>query len=437
MRSAPELATFPGVMAAPASSSLDPSAPSGISRSAKLAVLVAALGYLVDIYDLILFGVVRIPSLRAIGVAPGDIDDVGHFLLDVQMAGMLVGGIVWGVIGDKRGRLSVLFGSILMYSVANIANGFVSNVPTYAVLRFVAGFGLAGELGAGITLVSELLPAKTRGWATTMVAGIGICGALLAVGVSKIASWYVAYWIGGVLGLALLALRVGVFESGMFARTKAQQEVARGNFLALFSSWDRARRYLGVVLVGVPIWYAVGILVFFGNAIGGAMGMDPRPDPAWGVFWCYFGLALGDFASGITSQLVKSRRRALFAFGILNALAVTYYFTIGPTSTSAFYAGCGLLGFANGYWAVFVTVAAEQFGTNLRATAATTAPNFVRGSLVIVSSAYLALRATFGGEGAGEPMAAMVVGAVVITISLASIAAIDETYGKELDFVER
>lgn len=408
-----------------------------LSRSAMLAVLVAALGYLVDIYDLILFGVVRIPSLRDIGVTADRMDDVGHMLLDVQMVGMLIGGILWGIVGDKRGRLSVLFGSILMYSVANIANGFVTDVETYAVLRFVAGVGLAGELGAGVTLVTELLPARTRGWATTLVAGVGICGALLAVGVSKIATWYVAYWIGGVLGLLLLALRVGVFESGMFAKTRARADVSRGNFLALFTSWDRFRRYVGVVLVGVPIWYAVGILVIFGNAIGAAMGMDPAPDPAWAVFFCYLGLAIGDFGAGVASQLARSRKRALLAFCLLNGVAVAYYFAIGRTSTTAFYAGCLILGIANGYWAVFVTVAAEQFGTNLRATAATTAPNFVRGSLVPVSLAYLALRDAFGGQGSGEPLAAIVVGVVVIGVSIASLLAIEETYGKDLDYVER
>ncbi|AKF10124.1 MFS transporter [Sandaracinus amylolyticus] len=408
-----------------------------MSRSAKLAVVVAALGYLVDIYDLILFGVVRRPSLQAIGVTEDQLANVGHLLLDVQMAGMLLGGVVWGVIGDKRGRLSVLFGSILMYSVANIANGFVTDVTTYAILRFVAGIGLAGELGAGVTLVTELLPAKTRGWATTLIAGIGICGALLAVGVSKIATWYVAYWIGGVLGLALLALRVGVFESGMFARIKAKSDVSRGNFLALFTSRDRARRYVGIVLVGVPIWYAIAILVMFGDSIGRAMGMERLPDPAWGLFWCYLGLALGDFASGFASQVMRSRKRALLAFCGLNVVALAYYFTFGSRSTDAFYVGCFVLGIANGYWAVFVTVAAEQFGTNLRATAATTAPNFVRGSVVPVSFVYLGLRDALGGEGVGEATAALIVGVVVIVVSMMSLRAIEETYGKELDFVER
>lgn len=414
-----------------------PAASDEITRSAKLSVLVAALGYLVDIYDLILFGVVRIPSLQAIGVSADQMNDIGHYLLDIQMLGMLLGGIAWGVLGDRQGRLSVLFGSILLYSVANIANGFVTDVPTYAVLRFVAGFGLAGELGAGVTLVTELLPARTRGWATTIIAGVGICGALLAVGVSKIAEWYVAYWIGGGLGLALLAMRASIFESGMFAKMHARADIARGNFLTLFTSWDRAKRYIGVVLVGVPIWYAIGILVFFGNAIGRALGMDPTPDPGWSVFFCYSGLAIGDFASGIVSQIARSRKRALFGFCLLNIGALLYYFTVGPMSTTMFYAGCLFIGIANGYWAVFVTVAAEQFGTNLRATAATTAPNFVRGALVPVSLLYIALRDALGGEGIGEPHAAIIVGIVVITVSLASLFAIEETYGKDLDYMER
>ena len=402
-------------------------------RSARLAVVVAALGYLVDIYDLILFSVVRIPSLRAIGVGPESIDLVGQKLLTWQMTGMLVGGVLWGILGDKRGRLSVLFGSILLYSIANIANGFVSDVDTYAWLRFIAGVGLAGELGAGITLVTELLDARTRGWATTLVAGVGICGAMLAVGVSKIAEWNVAYWIGGGLGLGLLVLRVGVLESGMFSRLRERAEVSRGNFLALFASASRVRRYLGIVLVGVPIWYAIGILVSFCNAIGAAMGMTEIPEPPIAVFFAYLGLAIGDFASGWLSQLAQSRRRALLTFVVINAVAVVYYFTIGRLSTTLFYAGCLLLGVANGYWAVFVTVAAEQFGTNLRATAATTAPNFVRGSLVPVSLAYLALDAALD----NKPLAAAIVGAIVITASAIALLGIEETYGKDLDFVER
>ncbi len=416
----------------------------GIPRSAKLAVLVAALGYLVDIYDLILFSVVRAPSLRALGVPDAQLMDTGSHLLDMQMLGMLAGGILWGVLGDKRGRLSVLFGSILMYSLANIANGFVTDVDTYGWLRLVAGIGLAGELGAGITLVTELLDARSRGWATTLVAGVGICGAVLAVLVSKVAPWYVAYWIGGGLGLLLLALRVGVLESGMFARVHAS-EVSRGNFLALFTDGRRALRYVAVVLSGVPIWYAIGILVTFSPEIGGGspampargwpadpgMGMVPAPSAAEAVMAAYIGLALGDFASGWLSQRLRSRKRALRAFMMLDVVAILSYFTLGRTSPAAFYACVLLLGIANGYWAVFVTVAAEQFGTNLRATATTSAPNFVRGSVPLFTFGFRALRVPLG-----LPGAALALGALAMAVAFLSLRGLEETYGKDLDFVE-
>ncbi len=408
------------------------------SRALTLAVVVAALGYLVDIYDLILFSVVRLPSLATLGVAEAERTDVGLLLLNVQMLGMLLGGIVWGVLGDKRGRLAVLFGSITMYSLANIANGFVDQAPlgyavqTYAVLRFVAGIGLAGELGAGITLVSELVGKERRGYATTLVAGIGVFGALIAVGVSRVASWQVAYWLGGAMGLALLALRVGVLESGIFHRVRADVKVARGNFFALFATRARAMKYVAIILVGVPIWFAIGIPITLANDFGAAMGMDPVPSPATAVLSAYSGLAIGSFGSGILSQVLRSRRRAISASLLLNLLALALYFTVGSTSLNVFYATCVLLGIANGYWAVFVTVAAEQFGTNVRATATTTAPNFVRGSLTLVSLAFITVR----NAGAGAVGAGVIIGATVGVLGLVAVLGIEETYGKDLDFIE-
>lgn len=408
------------------------SARAPVSASVKLAVLVAALGYLVDIYDLILFSVVRTPSLLSIGVAQADVLTVGVRLLNYQMTGMLLGGILWGILGDKRGRLSVLFGSILMYSLANIANGFVTDVETYAWLRLVAGIGLAGELGAGITLVSEMLPAETRGIGTTIIAGIGICGAILAVIVSWFVPWNQAYWLGGIMGLLLLAMRVGVLESGIFQKTKLST-VSRGNFFALFTNRGRALRYVAVILCGVPIWFAIGILVTLAADIAGPEGlrMDPAPAVPTAVLMAYSGLAIGDFASGWISQMVRSRKRVLFAFVGLNVVAIASYFTIGATSTTIFYASVLLLGIANGYWAVFVTVAAEQFGTNLRATATTTAPNFVRGSVVPMNLAFLALRPSLGVVGA-----ALAVGTVVVVVAFVAIFGIEETFGKPMDFVE-
>ncbi|MEZ4298707.1 MAG: MFS transporter [Polyangiaceae bacterium] len=400
-------------------------APAMSPRAVRLAVLVAALGYFVDIYDLILFGVVRVQSLKDLHVT-----DDGLWILRWQMIGMLLGGILWGILGDKRGRLSVLFGSILLYSVANIANGFVTSIETYGYLRFLAGVGLAGELGAGITLVSESMSKEKRGYGTMIVATIGICGAIAAWFVGTFAAWRTAYFVGGGMGIGLLLLRIGVYESGMFEQLK-KREVARGNFFQLFWPWPRLRRYLAVILVGVPIWYVIGLPISFADKFGRAMGMVDVPKPKDALLFAYIGLALGDFSSGALSQLIKSRKRALVVYVALTGLFLVLYFTIGMRSQTMFYTTCGLLGFATGYWAVFVTVASEQFGTNLRATATTTVPNFVRGSVVPMTLGYEALAASLG------PLTSVkIVGLITFVIAIGSIAMLDETHGRDLDFVE-
>jgi MFS transporter, putative metabolite:H+ symporter len=396
-----------------------------------LVVLVAALGYFVDIFDLILFGVVRRPSLIELGVPVAELQVQGEHLVNMQMIGLLIGGLVWGVLGDKRGRLSVLFGSIITYSVANLLNGMVQDMTQYAVLRFVAGLGLAGELGAGITLVSEIMRREGRGWGTTIVATVGICGGVAASLIGSALHWRHAYYLGGGLGLLLLALRIGVRESSMFART-ADSGVARGNVLALFATRDRAVRYLSVIAVAIPIWYVVGILVFFSSELGRAMGMAEEPVPGRALLWCYAGLAVGDLASGALSQVLGSRRRALAVFLVLTVAGVVAYFTIGARSLVAFYACCAFVGVATGYWAVFVTTASEQFGTNLRATVTTTAPNFVRGAVVPMTFAYAALRPSLGVVGG-----AVAIGAVVLALALLALRGLRETYGVDLDFVER
>lgn len=404
--------------------------PAPPSRRVMFAIIVAALGYFVDIYDLLLFSIVRQKSLLGVGVAPADVLSKGVLLINMQMTGMLIGGVLWGILGDKRGRLSVLFGSIALYSVANIANGLVHSVETYAVWRFIAGVGLAGELGAGITLVSEIMPKESRGYGTTIVATIGILGAVVAAQVGKWFDWRVAYFVGGGLGLSLLLLRLGVLESGMFESVK-NSTVKRGDFLGLFRSADRVRRYLAIILVGVPIWYAVGILVTFSPELGAAMGMTIKPEAAAAVKYTYIGLAVGDLASGMFSQVLRSRKRVLVAFILLTAACVAAYFTIAAQSITTFYVVCGVLGFATGYWAVFVTVASEQFGTNVRATVTTTAPNFVRGAVVPLTLAFQGLKGTLGLRGS-----AIAVGAVSIIIALIAAATLRETYGKDLDYVE-
>jgi MFS family permease len=400
------------------------------SKHAYLAVVVAALGYFVDIYDLILFSIVRVPSLRGIGVPQTELLSTGVFLLNMQMAGMLIGGLLWGILGDKRGRLSVLFGSIFLYSIANIVNGLVDSVGQYAVLRFVAGIGLAGELGAGITLVSEVLPKEVRGYGTTVVAAVGILGAVAASLIGDAFSWRTAFFVGGGMGLVLLILRIGVVESGMFNQVR-QQTVARGDFLMLFRSRERAIRYVSVILVAVPIWYVVGILMTFAPELGRAMGMTELPTGSRSVMFCYIGLAIGDFSSGFLSQIVRSRKRVVRLFLVLTAAFIAVYFGLAHRSLPLFYTTCVGLGFAAGYWAVFVTMASEEFGTNIRATVTTTAPNFVRGAVVPITSTFQAL-----GHSMGLPGSAILVGSLTLLLAFVSLAGLRESYGRDLGFVE-
>ncbi|MBP9925351.1 MAG: MFS transporter [Cyclobacteriaceae bacterium] len=393
-------------------------------------VIVAALGYFVDIYDLLLFSIVRIPSLRSMGVSDADMLIKGEFLIRSQMAGLLVGGILWGIMGDKRGRLSVLFGSILLYSLANIANGFAATVNQYALLRFVAGIGLAGELGAGITLVSESLPTKLRGYGTTLVATVGLLGAVFANYVAKIFDWQLAYFIGGGLGLVLLVARVSVFESGIFLKIK-EQGVARGNFFQLFTQKERFTKFVGCILIGLPIWYVIGILITFSPEFAKAMHIDGIV-AGDAVMFSYIGLAGGDMLSGITSQIIRSRKKTVFVF-ILLTLAFIITFLYWPFQSAAgFYVGCFLLGFGIGYWALFVTIAAEQFGTNLRSTVATTVPNFIRGTVIPLTIMFKFLRESFGILGG-----ALILGVFTILVAFWALRLIDETFGRDLNFVEK
>ncbi len=411
-----------------------------------LPVVVAALGYFVDIYDLLLFSIVRRPSLVSLGVSEGDLLAQGEFLLRAQMSGLLIGGIIWGIMGDKRGRLSVLFGSILLYSVSNIANGFVSTVGQYATLRFIAGIGLAGELGAGITLVSEILPSRLRGYATTLIASVGITGAILANFVARIFDWQVAYFIGGGLGLLLLLARISVFESGMFLKIK-ESKVQRGNFFRLFRTRSILTRYLGCILIGLPIWYVAGILITFSPELAKALHVDGTILAGDAVMFCYIGLAAGDFSSGFISQKIGSRKKVVAAYLLLTLISIVFYLYLPVKTPAFFYAVCILLGFAIGYWALFVTIAAEQFGTNLRSTVATTVPNFIRGTVVpltfmfefirdVISEHYTGIHEAEKAQSAGIIYGALIVGIFTVAVAFAALRVIDETYGRELNFEE-
>ena len=405
--------------------------PSIVRQLVQIPVIVAALGYFVDIYDLMLFSIVRVQSLRDLGVSDADMLNQGIYLINMQMGGLLVGGILWGILGDKRGRLSVLFGSILLYSLANIANGFVTTVDQYALLRVVAGIGLAGELGAGITLVAEILPKEIRGYGTSLVASVGLLGAVLAYFIAEQFAWRNAYFIGGGLGLLLLFMRVSVFESGIFAHVK-ETGVARGNFFRLFSSRPQFLKYLRCILIGLPVWFVAGILMTFSPEFGKALGLEAPVVAGKAIMWEYIGLAIGDLSSGILSQYFNSRKKVLGMFLSLTGVLVAVYLFVPFRSTTFFYALCSCLGFAVGYWALFVTIAAEQFGTNLRATVATTVPNFVRGSINIMTPLFLLFKDKLGiVPGAG------LLGLLTIVIAFLGLWNMEETFGKDLDFLEK
>lgn len=398
-----------------------------------LPVIVAALGYFVDIYDLLLFGIIRVKSLTSLGLSDIQVRDSGEFIISIQMAGLLIGGIIWGIMGDKRGRLSVLFGSIILYSLANIANGFVQTVDQYALIRFVAGIGLAGELGAGITLVSESLPKEKRGIGTSLVSGLGILGAVVAFFISKFFDWRVCYFIGGGLGFLLLLLRVSVFESGMFKEIKGLN-VSRGNLLMLFNNANRFKKYLICICIGLPTWYIIGVLVSFSKEFASKenLNISGVVDPGAAIMYCYVFTSIGGILIGFISQWLKSRKKALYIFYTITTIFIILFFMQQGGTASGMYLICAGLGLGCGLWAIFVTMGAEQFGTNLRATAATTIPNMVRGSLPLIIILLKALRGPFD-----YVTAAWITGAIIMIITVVAAILSEETFHKDLNYLEQ
>lgn len=411
-------------------------------------IIVAALGYFVDIYDILLFGVERAASLKEIlfnqfpGLSAEKLADMnasyGKVLLNWQMGGMLLGGLFWGVLGDKKGRLTVLFGSILTYSLANIANGFVQTTGWYAALRFISGFGLAGELGAGITLVSETMSKEKRGIGTMIVATVGVFGAVVAGFMGGvIENWRNSYFLGGGMGLALLVLRIGVLESGMYKNLKSE-EVKMGNLLDLFGNRKRLAKYLCIIFVTVPVWYVMGTLVLFSPELYGKLSGNPENakliTAGKSIMWAYTGITVGDLLCGLISQWWKSRKKTLGLFLVLTIICMAAYFTLGGNSVNTFYGIILCIGFATGYWAVFISTASELFGTNIRSTATTTAPNFVRGSTILISYLLTGMTMVFGKEGLTATIAT---GAIIMVLAFIALYFLEETFGKDLNYTEK
>jgi MFS family permease len=399
-----------------------------------LPVFVAALGYFVDIYDLLLFSIVRHTSVMSLGATAETIIEDSAHIINWQMSGLLIGGILWGVIGDKKGRLKVLFGSIVLYSVANILTSYVQTVDQYAYCRFIGGIGLAGELGAGITLVSEMLPKSKRGIATSMIAGIGLSGAVFAYFIFNYTNdWRLCYQIGGVMGFMLLLLRVKVSESFMFESAKLAN-INKGNFFMFFTSKKRFKKYSTAILIGLPTWFVIGVLVNYSNKFAAGLYGKNLIDSGRSIMFAYIGIAIGDLLVGYVSQYFKSRKKALLIFYILSIIGMVLFFSSYNNSDDRMYAICAFLGFSTGFWAIFNQMAAEQFGTNLRATAATTIPNMVRGALPLINFLFLdILQKMFGWS---IVQSGIFTGIVVMSITLIAFVFTEETYHKDLDYLE-
>ncbi len=401
-------------------------------RKLYLLIIVASLGYFVDLYDLVLFGIVRNSSLTELGFSGDELKDKGILLLNMQMAGMLIGGIIFGILGDAKGRVKVLFGSIILYSLANIANGFVTDITTYAIIRFIAGVGLSGELGAGITLVAETMSKEKRGYGTMIIVVFGALGAVVAALVGDTFDWRVAYYVGGGLGLILLALRIGTFESGMFKNLE-KTGVKRGDFISLFTNKKRFKKYIACIFVGLPIWYAIGILVFFSTEFAKVLNVQGDVQVGKAIMYAYIGLSFGDLLAGLLSQLMKNRKKVV-AYFIITTLIMTvvYLFNTG-VSKEEFYFESFLIGTFSGFWGLFVTIASEQFGTNLRSTVTTTVPNFVRGAVVPITLSFQYLGNI---DSIGIVYSALIVGIIITILALVSIFSLEESFSKDLDYNE-
>ena len=401
-----------------------------------LPVIVGALGFFVDIYDLQVFAITRLASFKELGVADDAAKTVGETIINWQMLGLVIGGIAWGVLGDKKGRKSVLFGSILLYSIATILNGFVQDINTYTILRFVAGLGLAGELGASITLTGEMLPKEKRGIAAAIIATSGVMGTIVAYFVKDWSgdNWRLCYFVGGGMGLALLFLRMSVIDSSMYSSTKTGG-VKMGNLLMIVNNKERFIRYFRGILIGLPVWYVIGILITFSNEFAKNFGITGFDQPK-SLMLQYVALAFGDMSAGILANYLKSRKKTLYIYySILTVFIALFFILKGGGSATNMYLLCMGLGFGAGISVLYITMSAEQFGTNLRATAAISIPNLVRGFLPLMLFLFQFLRSKFVFD--NYITAAWVVGIIVMVCSWLAVYFTKETFGKDLNYVER
>lgn len=400
-------------------------------KSLYFAILVAALGYFVDVYDIILFSAVRIPSLRSIGIPEEALTTIGLKLINIQLVGMLLGGLTWGILGDKKGRLSMLFGSIFLYSSATLANAFVTNLETYAILRFIAGFGLAGELGGGITLVNELMSKEKRGLGTMIVVTSGIFGGIAGGLIGNYLPWQTAYILGGLGGFVLLFLRMSVTESRLFNQIHLQTQIKKGDLLLFLRNPVLLIKLLKCLAVGAPFWVFIGLFMAFAPELGEALHVTGPVTAAWAILYFNIGLGLGDLSSSLLSQIMGSRKKAIMLYLFLTFAATCCFLSLQAPTAALFYFFCAIIGLSSGSWVLFIMITAEQFGTNLRATVSAATPNFVRGMGIPFSLILAVLKPHTGilwGLG--------IISLSCIAIAFLSICSLKETFATDLDFIE-
>ncbi len=399
-------------------------------RNLVLAIVASSMGFFVDLYDIIIVSVLRRSSLLDLGIAEADLQAKGVLLLNTQMAGMLLGGFLWGMLGDKKGRLSVLFGSIALYSITTFLHAYAPNYEVYLLLRFLAGIGLAGELGAAVTLVSEQMPPKWRGMGPAIIGSFGMLGAVAGAYIGGHYSWQFTYQLGGGMGLVLLLLRLGVMESGLYRNLQGAQ-VRQGDLWLVLRDRKQLLKYCAIILMGFPGWFVNGVVMTFTPEIAAGMGMQEIPSVSM-VFTVFFlGFTFGDFSCGLVSQWLQSRKKAIFRYLSAFTLLMITYFAIGYRSVQIYYTLFFLMGISVGYTIVLITNGAEMFGTNIRSLVTTSSLNLLRASVIPQATLFNLLTHSMGAA-----KAAALVGILSVAIAFWAYTQLEETFHKDLNYVD-
>jgi MFS transporter, putative metabolite:H+ symporter len=381
-------------------------------------------GYFIDIFDLVLFSTLRISSFEELKITDPTYWTVVFF--NLQMTGILVGGIFWGKMADIKGRSWSFMGTILVFSIANIINGLTSSLTVYGICRFIAGFGLAGEMGSGIALICEKVPDEKRSLYLGFVSSLGCIGAVLSGWLGDIVYWRYLFIGSGFAGILLTLLRKNLLEPDLFRKT-ATLNIPRGQWKTLFQSPPDLIRFILLIFLGIPMWYIIGILWSFSTEMTSTIGLNIFTS-GQAILWGYVGVWMGDMLMPFVSQFLKSRIFTIQICLIMMLLGVIYLFQFQPHSLLSFQLTHIFLGFTIGYWAVYATLCGESFGTNIRALTSTSLPSLIRFSSIPMMIIYQY------GRDENELNIALGMGLTVLCISMITTYFIKDTFQKDIDF---